>query len=144
MPGIGEQDHDPVQGGVGQGGHHIAGVVGMQPHILQSALLDMAQGRGDAVQEWLAADHQGFGVARRLGRQMFAAAEADLQPDRRRFGHQGERIDRAGFRIGQGDAGQQGVEQGRLPRLDGARLDATERAEGRVGGLVGRGHEGAC
>jgi hypothetical protein len=77
-------------------------------------------------------------------RQMLAPAEADLQPDGLRPGHQGERIDRPGLRIGQGDAGQQGVEQGRLPRLDRARLDAPERAERRVGGLVGRGHERAC
>ena len=80
-------------------------------------------------------------MARRLGRQMLAAAEADLQPDSLRTWHQGERIDRPGLGIRQGNAGQEGVEQGRLTRLDRARLDAAERAERRVGGLVGRGHE---
>lgn len=144
VPGVGKQDQHPIDRGVRQGVHHVARIVGVDADILQIAVLDMAQGRGHAVQEGFATDHQGVGPPRRLGRHMLAAAETDLQPDLGRLGHHRPGVQRPGLGIGHGDGGQQGVHQRRLTRLDRAGLDAAERPQRAVqmrvsvfGGQVG-------
>ena len=104
-------------------------------------LVDVAQGRRDAVQEGLAADDQRVGPARGLGGHVLAPAEADLQPDLRRLGRQGLGVQRPGLGVGHGDGRQQGVHQGRLARLDRAGLDAAEGPQGTVDmGIFGFGH----
>ena len=71
---------------------------------------------------------------------MFAAAEADLQPDLGGFGHHRLRVERPGLGVRHGDGGQQGFHQGRLARLDRTGLDAAERPQRAVqagGGVLG-------
>ena len=43
--------------------------------------LDRAKQPGDAVNEWFAADYADIGPGKRLGGEVLAAAETDLEPD---------------------------------------------------------------
>jgi hypothetical protein len=52
-PGIGEQNVDAIQRCIRQLRQHIARVTVMQAHVLNASLFDVAQTRGDAVEEWL-------------------------------------------------------------------------------------------
>ena len=55
----------------------------MQTQVAQAVGLDRSQRLGHAVEERLAAEKAGAGVAQRLGDQMLAAAEADFESDLR-------------------------------------------------------------
>ncbi len=68
----------------------------MDADIAGAGLGDVAQGAGRAVQERLGAQEQHLGVRRRLRRQVFAGAEAQLHPSVPHARHQRGRIERAG------------------------------------------------
>src|SRR6185437_13649615 len=77
--------------------------------------LDLAEQLGDAVLEDLAADDADVAMRRRLGGEMLAAAEADLEPDIvHRRGEQRGGIERARRRQRDGEARQQRVDQALL------------------------------
>ena len=80
-PGIGEEQEGARQAALGQGSQQQAGVIAKDTDIVQAALLDMAKQAGHAVDEGFRPDDADLGMGFRLGRQMFAAAEADLEPD---------------------------------------------------------------
>jgi hypothetical protein len=92
-PGVGEEDEDPGDAGVGQGGEQEAGVVHQDADIGEPPLLDEGEEAGDAVEEGLDADQANLGVGLGLGGEVLAAAETDLEPERPRRVEQGGRIE---------------------------------------------------
>ena len=129
-PGVGEQDEDPVEAGVGQARHQVARIAVMDPDIGQGLFVDVAHRAGDAVQERLGAEDQGVRMARGLGGHVLPAAEADLQPDLRRVRLEGPRIE-GPRRRPQGR--QQGLHERGLARLDRPRLQAAVGAQEGMG-----------
>ena len=87
-PGVGEHEEELVEAGVGEGAQDHAGVVGPETEVFRQgggglgAFGDEAGEEGaDAVFEHFAGDDGGFGVLGDLGVGVFAAAEADLEPE---------------------------------------------------------------
>ena len=95
-PGVGEQDEDPVQAWRRAGAASSSRTSPSCRRTLVSPCSSMwRSGAGDAVLERLGAQDQDVGVPAGLRGHVLAAAEADLQPDLARAGHQGARGRRA-------------------------------------------------
>jgi hypothetical protein len=144
-PGIGEKDEHPIQAGVRQGGDQFPDVADVKAHIIDARRLDMAKRARRPVQEGFGAEDQRFGAPRRLRHHVLAAAKANLQPNFRCIGLQRDGIDRPRRGV-EGDLRQEAPHQRRLPRLQAARTDASEGAEGTVavgGRLAGHGGQPA-
>lgn len=139
-PGIGEKNIDEIKRRIGQTRDHIARVALVQTDVLRAALLDVAQARGNAVQERLDADEAAVGMSGGLGDQVLAAAEADFEDlgagFSRKWGCRGRKADILGHRREQlfpiqrallrdGQMRQQRLDQTGLARLEGAGLDAA-------------------
>jgi hypothetical protein len=134
-PGIGEKDEHPIQAGVRQGGDQFPDVADVKAHIIDARRLDMAKRARRPVQEGFGAEDQRFGAPRRLRH----------QPNFRCIGLQRDGIDRPRRGV-EGDLRQEAPHQRRLPRLQAARTDASEGAEGTVavgGRLAGHGGQPA-
>ncbi len=94
-PRIGEQDEGPLDGRLGQGGEKRTRIVIVDTDVGQADGVDVRQQGGYPIDERLAADEIDFRMGFRLGRQMFAGAKSDLQPDAvRRAAEQVNRIDK--------------------------------------------------
>ncbi|MEY9405744.1 uncharacterized protein (DUF2336 family) [Bradyrhizobium ottawaense] len=79
-PGIGMDQVDPRQRCLGQPGQQLGGIACEQTDVADVGGLDLREDLGHAVDIGLAADEACRGEALCLGRQMLAAAEADLEP----------------------------------------------------------------
>jgi len=83
-PRIGEQHEAAPEARLGERGEQEPRVVAEDPDIAEPLGLDAGEQPRDAVEEGLAADQAGPGMRARLGGEMLAGAEADLEPDRAR------------------------------------------------------------
>jgi len=81
-PWIREQQERPGDGGFRQARQQETGVVIEDSNIRKSEPFDMAEQRGDPVNEHLRTDEADLGMAASLLSQMLAVAKADLQPHR--------------------------------------------------------------
>jgi hypothetical protein len=126
-PGVREEQEDAVERGRRQHRQQQPGIVREDPDIADAAALEMVEQAGDAVDEDLGADQPDLGMSRRLGREMLAAAEADLQPDRgRRRREAALRIERrAAFGQPQGELRQAVLEQAAASRPQPAAVAAA-------------------
>src|SRR5437588_12952701 len=79
-PRIGKEQEDAAERSLGQPGEDICRVARVKPDICEALRLDRGERLGDAVDEWFAADKADIGPFGREPHQVFAAAEADLQP----------------------------------------------------------------
>ena len=79
-PRIGKEQKGPVKRGIGQGRQQQPRVILQDADVVAAAIEECAQQGGDAVAEDLGADNPDPGIGPCLLRQMFAAAETDLQP----------------------------------------------------------------
>ena len=59
----------------------VDGITEVQPHILERIVFDERDGFRHAVEERFAADEAGGCTRRGMRREMFAAAEADFEPE---------------------------------------------------------------
>src|SRR5215469_7742950 len=81
-PGIGKQNEHAIDRGRRQRRDQQARVVSKDPDVVEAPLLDSREKLDDPVLEDLAADEPDLRMPFGLLRQMLAAAETDLQPDR--------------------------------------------------------------
>ncbi len=81
-PGIGKQQEDPVEAAIRQGVEEQPRVLRPEPDIADAVARGARQEGRHAVDEDLRADDADLGMAQRLGREMLATAEADLEPER--------------------------------------------------------------
>ena len=85
-PRVGKQDENPAQRPGGQPGKQRACIIGEDPDVVERPVgrgtVDRRQQTGDAIEIWLATDEADVRMRCRLRRQVFAAAEADFQPNR--------------------------------------------------------------
>ena len=130
-PGIGKEQEQAIEAGRRQARHEVARVAGVEAHVGQVKRIDVAKRAGHPVHERLGAEEEHVGPPRRLGRQVLAAAKADLQPDLPGAGRQRQGIER---RLGRGDLRQQGLQQSGLARLYRPRPDPAEGADGAARG----------
>jgi hypothetical protein len=80
-PRVGKQEKDPVQAGIGEMRQQQPGIVGKDADVAEIKALDTGEQPGNAVDVGFAADEADIAVLKRLAGQMFAGAEADLEPD---------------------------------------------------------------
>ncbi len=112
-PGIGMEQIDEAERGIGQPLEHVQGVAHVEPDVGEMAVADMAEGADDSVEERLAADEAVIGQEVGAKSEMLAGAEADLQVKRPAIAEQCQAVDRPLFWNAQ--RRQQLVDQLRLP-----------------------------
>ena len=131
------EQKQPLDGRRGQRRQKRAGIVVENPDIAEGVLVDMAQQRGDAVDEGFTADEADLRMGGGLPGQMLAGAETDFQPvGLARRVEQCRQIDRAGFRHSDQQLRQQGFDQPG-PAL-AQRAAAAAAVEPRIGSVAGR------
>src|SRR5689334_4205709 len=94
-PGIGMEQIDPLEAGIGQPFQHVDHIAHVQPYVRQSLAFDMAERADHAIEEGLAADEAMARSRRRLEGKMLTFAEADLQFERARIAEQAGCIERS-------------------------------------------------
>jgi hypothetical protein len=128
-PGVGEQHEDPLEGRGGQRPQQETGVIDHDPQIAKAPGLGQPEQARDPSDEGLAADQADLRMGRRLGREVLAAAEADLQPEAAVAGKVGGEVDLPLRRDRQAQArqtlGQQALAPGAEPM---PRAPAVEQA----------------
>ena len=136
-PRIGEEDEGAVDGVIGEGGDEIARITAAEADVGQLLFVDGGEEFGDAVDEGLGAENADLRIAGGLAGEVFAAAEADLEPDFACAGKEAERGERAlpGFR--NGDARQEIVDEALLALRQ--RLAGGAALEAVAGLVVGHG-----
>src|SRR5262245_47804907 len=102
-PWIGKEHERAPEGRIGERPKHQASVVHRHAYILDGGRFDQREEPRDSVHERLDADEADLGMPLGERREVLAAAEADLEPDRaypRR--EQADRIEAAFFRQSEG------------------------------------------
>lgn len=93
-PGIGIEEIGRIERSVRQLDKQLQRIVGEEPDIAETVLVDRFEQLGDAARKDFAADEAGGGIFCRDARQMLAAAGADLKFDACRTLEQRYRIER--------------------------------------------------
>jgi hypothetical protein len=81
-PGIRKEDEYPADRGRRQGRYDQSRVIGKDPNVVEPTPLDLGEQLDYSVLEYFAADEPGLRMLRGPLREMLAAAEADLEPNR--------------------------------------------------------------
>ena len=114
-PGVGEQDEDAIQRGIGELRDEIARIAAAEFHVGQLLFVNGGQELRNAIDEGFDADNAGVGMAGGLPCQMLAAAKADLEPRLSGAAEQGDRVQRVLGRFWNRECRQEIVDQPLLP-----------------------------
>ena len=137
-PGVGIENEGTGETGWRQTLEQETGVVIQYSNIGEVALVDLRHEFCDAVQKRFAAHDAHMGMGCGLMGEMFAAAEADLEPDLIDIAEQGLRV-YPPVPKRNGDPRKEGLHQIRLTRLQGLALGAPINVAARAVGFAAQG-----